>query len=58
MKTSRVRLDNLLGVTSRSRRKNKVDQLEKRFEKPIIHKQIHGDKVYVPLNIERVWNEV
>jgi hypothetical protein len=51
-------LDKLLGVSKRARHKtNRSLYLEKYFEEPIIHREIHGDRVYVPLNLNRVWNE-
>ncbi|WP_198510343.1 hypothetical protein [Bacillus solitudinis] len=25
------------------------------FKNPIFHREIHGDKVYIPLNKERLW---
>jgi hypothetical protein len=53
MKYSRVNLGSLLGVTPRARRKRKMDPgIDHYFENPIIHRQIHGDEVYVPLKQE------
>ena len=31
--------------------------LETYFEEPIIHKEIQGDRVYVPLDLNRAWNK-
>jgi hypothetical protein len=58
MKLSEESLRNLLGVNPRARHKNEVDCLDQYFENPIIHRQIHGDKIYVPLNLDRVWNQI
>ena len=44
----------VLGSNPRARHKNFYDSLEERFKNPIIHKEIHGDKVYVPLDLSRV----
>lgn len=49
---------NVFGVNSRARHKKEVDCLDRSFENPIIHRQIHGDKVYVPLNLEKIWNQI
>jgi hypothetical protein len=59
MKFSRESLDNLVGVNPRARRKNKVDRcMNQYFKDPIIHRQIHGDKIYVPLHLDKVWNQI
>ncbi|MEH7074331.1 hypothetical protein [Neobacillus drentensis] len=59
MKFSRVNLADFFGEHVRARRKIRVDQgLDANFENPIIHRQIQGDKIYVPLNLSRVWNQV
>ncbi|MGQ4667383.1 hypothetical protein [Metabacillus niabensis] len=58
MKSSKVSLDNLLGKSTRAKRKNKVGREGQDMEECIIHREIHGDKVYVPLNLERVWNHI
>ena len=59
MKFSKQSLDTLLGVHRivRHRRRTKKS-LEEYFENPIIHKEIQGDRVLVPLSIDRVWNEI
>ncbi|WP_066309872.1 hypothetical protein [Bacillus sp. FJAT-29814] len=58
MKYSTVSLESLLGVRTRARRKvGRSGSLEDFFEDPIIHKEIHGGKVYVPLNLQRAWME-
>jgi hypothetical protein len=59
MKNSAFNLGDLFGGKARARRKRKVDhELEEYFENPIIHRQIHGEKVYVPLKLSKLWNEV
>lgn len=60
MKYFRESLDNLIGVDHRARHKHKntVDRLDQYFENPIIHREINGDKIYVPLNLDRVWNQI
>lgn len=59
MKFSRQSLEKLLGVERRVRHnRSKKHSLEENFEKPILHKEIHGERVFVPLNMERVWNEI
>lgn len=58
MKYFRESLDYLIGVNPRARHKNNVDRLDQYFETPIIHREIHGDKIYVPLNLDRVWNQI
>ncbi|MGG3858088.1 hypothetical protein ABET41_08985 [Metabacillus fastidiosus] len=59
MRFSKQSLGNLIGKKEQARRKTKPSPcLDKCFEKPIIHRQILGDKVYVPLNLNRVWNEL
>lgn len=29
--------------------------LNERFKNPLIHRQIHGDEIYTPLDISRLW---
>lgn len=58
MKYSTVSLERLLGGRTMARRNGRRgSSLEDFFEDPIIHKEIHGDKVYVPLNLHRAWME-
>ena len=58
MKFSKQSLDTLLGVHRMARHKtSEKHRLETYFENPIIHKEIQGDQVFVPLNMDRVWNE-
>jgi hypothetical protein len=59
MKMSNLNLDQLIGVRKRARRKKSRSQyVEQYFRKPILHREIQGDRIYVPLNLERVWNEI
>ncbi|MBT2657870.1 hypothetical protein J7E81_21955 [Bacillus sp. ISL-18] len=59
MKFSKQSLDTLLGVHRIVRhRGSKKRSLEDYFENPIIHKEIQGDRVFVPLSLDRVWNEI
>jgi hypothetical protein len=58
MKFSNLSLDKLLGARERARHKVKSDRsLDQYFENPIVHREIQGERVYVPLNLYRVWNE-
>lgn len=47
-----------MGLDLRARHKYEREQMDQSFENLIIHKEIHGDKVYVLLNLERVWNQI
>ncbi|MFC0471037.1 hypothetical protein ACFFHM_11235 [Halalkalibacter kiskunsagensis] len=40
-------------TTARAKQENY--QLKDLFGKPIFHRQINGDKVYIPLDKERFW---
>ncbi|WP_187360392.1 C2 domain-containing protein [Priestia megaterium] len=57
MKVSGQRLEKLLGADLKARHKKGVVDLDQ-YVNLIIHKQIHGDKVYFPLNLDRVWNQI
>ncbi|MFE3835376.1 hypothetical protein ACFXOW_23130 [Bacillus subtilis] len=48
----------VLGPKPRARQKNFFVSLEESFKNPIIHKEIHGDKVYVPLDLSRIWDRI
>lgn len=50
--------ENILGTKPRARHKELMDSLDQSFANPIIHREIHGDKVYVPLDLNRVWNRI
>lgn len=56
MKYSSVSFEKLIGVRQRVR--HKMGLAAESFADPIIHREIQGDRVFVPLNLERVWNEV
>lgn len=43
-------------VNIRTKRKKEMENLDKYFLNPIIHREIQGDKVYVPLNLSRIWS--
>ncbi|MGG1679221.1 hypothetical protein ACIFOT_26365 [Neobacillus sp. NRS-1170] len=59
MKYSDIKLGDLLGGRIPARRKRKVDiGINDSFDNPIIHRQIHGEKVYVPLNLGKLWNQL
>jgi hypothetical protein len=45
-------LEEVLGISLRARPYRETREANEPFNNPIIHKQIHGDKVYVPLNRE------
>lgn len=57
MHFSEIRLEKFLGNYQIARHKNETETLEQYFIKPIIHRQINGDQVYVPLDLNRVWNQ-
>ncbi|MDQ0860015.1 hypothetical protein [Bacillus sp. V2I10] len=57
MKTSGESLENILGVHRKARRKNQMYYLENSFKNPIVHREINGDKVYVPLDMEWIRNK-
>jgi hypothetical protein len=50
--------ENISGTKPRARRKELMDNLDQYFSNPIIHREIHGDKVYVPLDLKRIWNRI
>jgi hypothetical protein len=50
--------ENLLGAKTKARRKELMDSFEQSFSDPIIHREIQGDKVYVPLNLNKIWNRI
>lgn len=51
-------IEHVLGTRVRAKHKESLESLNQCFANPIIHKEIHGDKVYVPLNLNRVWNSI
>lgn len=56
MHFSETNFEKLSGNYSKGRKKMEFDSLDKYFENPIIHRQIHGDKIYVPLDLMRIWD--
>ncbi|MCM3570514.1 hypothetical protein [Neobacillus mesonae] len=59
MKYSNFSFERLMGEHKRARHKIRENQtLEQYFENPIIHREIQGEHVYVPLNLNKVWNGV
>lgn len=59
MKKSNQSIEKLTGMRKRARHNNSDrHSLMQYFKKPIIHKEIHGDRVYVPLRISRIWNGI
>jgi hypothetical protein len=59
MKKSNQSVEKLKGMHKRARHRNSEGQsLMHYFKKPIIHKEIHGDRIYVPLRISSIWNGI
>jgi hypothetical protein len=59
MKISNQNFDRLLGAQKRARTKTNKDlNWEHYFNEPIIHRTIHEDRVYVPLNLNRAWDKM
>ncbi len=59
MKISNQNLDSLLGAVKTARHnKSEKRTIEDYFRNPIVHKEISGERIYVPLNLNRIWNEV
>ena len=50
--------ENILGTKIRARHKELNNFLNQSFENPIIHREIHGDRVFVPLDLNRIWNRI
>jgi hypothetical protein len=57
MKSTSANFDKLLGTVYRARRQQDYSLIDHSFQKPILHRQVHGDEVYVPLNLKRIWNQ-
>jgi hypothetical protein len=47
----------ILGVDIQPRHSFGESVKDDPFSFPIIHKQINGDKVYTPLNLDRIWSK-
>lgn len=59
MKKSNQSMEKLKGIRKRARHKtSESHSLMHYFKKPIVHREIHGDRVHVPLGIHRVWNGI
>ncbi|MGE8202949.1 hypothetical protein ACQKP0_00065 [Heyndrickxia sp. NPDC080065] len=60
MNNPRNPVESILGVDVRTKQRininSQMENLDKYFLNPIIHKQIHGDEVYVPLSLSRIWS--
>ncbi|CAI9394549.1 hypothetical protein BACSP_03781 [Bacillus sp. T2.9-1] len=41
----------------RARHKKEGLSLDQCFSNPIIHREIHGNKVFVLLDLKRIWNQ-
>lgn len=55
MKKERI----MMGSRERQREiKKEAESLEKYFNNPIIYREIHGDKVFIPLNLNKVWGKI
>ncbi|QOY37993.1 hypothetical protein AWH56_010740 [Anaerobacillus isosaccharinicus] len=39
----------------RAKKKEVEVSLSERFKHPLIHREIHGDKIYTPLDPTRLW---
>lgn len=51
-------LNGLLSSINPARHKTEGLSLEPYFSHLIIHKEIHGDKVFVPIDLKRIWNRL
>lgn len=59
MKKSEQSIEKLKGTRKRARnKKSENHSLMHYFKKPIIHREIHGDRIHVPLRIDRIWNGI
>lgn len=56
MKASQHSLESILGVNVKARKKTEENNTDP-FSYLLLHRQIHGDKIYVPLNISKLWNQ-
>jgi len=56
MKTSQYSLESILGVIVRARKQQGPHDADQ-FSTLLVHKEILGDQVFVPLNIEKLWNQ-
>ena len=44
--------------TKTTRYKQFTKNINQYFSNPIIHKEINGDKIYVALDLDRIWNRI
>ncbi|MEH7111132.1 hypothetical protein V7124_02005 [Neobacillus niacini] len=59
MKKSNQSIEKLTGIRKRARHKqSESHSFMHYFRKPIVHREIHGDRIYVPLRINRVWDGI
>ncbi|MCM3693114.1 hypothetical protein [Neobacillus niacini] len=59
MKKTSQSIEELKGMRKRARHRiRESESFMQYFKKPIIHKEIHGDRVFVPLRISRIWNGI
>ena len=58
MHSSEKNFEKIVGNYPRGRQKKETDSLDKYFENPIIHRQILGDKIYVKLDLKRIWDQL
>lgn len=56
MHYSQIRM--FLGENTRRGHKKEAEPLDRYFSNHIIHRQIKGDKVYVPLDLNRIWDKI
>ena len=50
--------ETISGAKPRARYKQINKNLNQYFSNPIIHKEIHGEKIYVALDLDRIWNRI
>jgi len=52
-------IDNILGTNIKARHKGLNKSFDDQsFTNLIIHREIHGGKVYVPLDLNKIWNRI
>lgn len=42
-------------IVKKVRKKHETYNMDALFKKPLIHRQILGDKVFIPLDTKRLW---
>ncbi|MEH7250240.1 hypothetical protein V7114_26160 [Neobacillus niacini] len=59
MKKSNQSIEKLTGIRKRARHKQgESHPFMHYFRKPIVHREIHGDRIYIPLRIDRIWDGI